>query len=267
MRIQLIEFNDFAYSPAFVRESITETLGTGLRWLDMGAVAGPSFVDFCRKGRVRTALDLCSGTGDSIALLLDWTAAHATDFETPRFVLSDLFLNEGALVRAEGGHAPHLRIERAAVDATRVPERIEHDARTLFNAFHHFRPPVARRILADAVQAGRSIFIYEGFPRSLARFGATAPHMLLALLANPLRAPRRRVPKAIFTYLVPIIPLLATWDAIISTYRMHSEDELRAMVAPFGERYSWEYCEIPYALGGRAVVFHGIPADRLARSA
>jgi hypothetical protein len=73
---------------------------------------------------------------------------------------------------------------------------------------------------------------------------------------------RQRLPKALLTYLVPLIPLVATWDGIVSVLRIYGEDELRAMTSPY-DSYLWEYREIPYGTGGRAVVFTGIPRERL----
>ena len=46
----------------------------------------------------------------------------------------------------------------------------------------------------------------------------------------------------------------------MSALRQHNRAELSAMAAASGaESYDWEYREIPFPLGGLAVVFFGVP--------
>jgi hypothetical protein len=262
-RQHLFEFHERGECPRFIRDSVVETLGTGLRWLGMGDVAGPAFARFCRRARCTRALDLCSGSGAPAALLVEWLEAHGEP--VPRLLLSDLFPNEAALAAACARHPTHLAAAGAPVDATKVPAQLEHDARLVINAFHHFAPAEAARIVADAVAARKSLFIYEGFPRDLRRFLPTGPAMLPALFLNPLFTRRQRAAKALFTYLLPVIPAIATWDGVVSVLRIHDEAGLRAMTRPEDD-YDWSYEEVAYGRGGRAVVFSGVPRERLARA-
>jgi hypothetical protein len=127
------------------------------------------------------------------------------------------------------------------------------------SAFHHFTPELARRILADCVVKKRAVFILEGFPRKLRRLPPLIPVLTVAALVNPFRAGRARLLKAIFTYVVPLVPVCGLWDAVVSVLRVHSESELRAMVEPLGGDYEWTYREVPFFPGGRATAFMGIP--------
>jgi hypothetical protein len=258
-RIQLFEFHERMECPKFVRDSVVETLGQGLRRLDMVAALGPAFSAFRRQSRCERVLDLCSGSGAPTSLLLDWLRERGNPL--PRFVLSDLLPNEGALSAAAARHPGHVAVARSPVDATQVPEDVEHDARTIINAFHHFSPAQAAHIVADAVAQRKALFIYEGFPRDVSRFLPTGPAMFPGLLFNPITAREQRLAKAFFTYVLPIIPIVAAWDGLVSVLRIHSEDELRAM-AGCADDYRWDYAEIPYARGCRAVVFSGIPHER-----
>jgi hypothetical protein len=259
-RRQLFEFHERAECPRFVRDSVVETLGTGLRWLGMSDVAGPAFARFCQDAKCERVLDLCSGSGAPAALVLEWMAEHGA--AAPEVVLSDLFPNEVAFAGVRAKHPEKVRSERRPVDATMVPEDVAHDARVIMNAFHHFAPAPAARIVADAVARRKSLFIYEGFPRDLTRFLPTGPAMLPALLLNPLMTRQQRLAKAFLTYVVPVIPAVATWDGVVSVLRIHDEADLRAMTTAEGD-YRWAYEELPYGRGGRALVFTGIPRERL----
>jgi len=159
-------------------------------------------------------------------------------------------------------HPGRVAVVSEPVDATRVPDEVDQQARTVMSAFHHFPAHLASEILGDCVRKRRPIFILEAFPRKISRMLSVLPAMTVAVLANPFLTRRDQVAKIVFTYLLPVIPLAGLWDALVSVFRVHSEAELRAMVAPFGGDYSWEYREIPFFPFGRLAVFFGIPAVR-----
>jgi hypothetical protein len=257
-RVHAFEFNDLASCPRVVRESIVETLGLGLRWGGVLDGVGPLFVDFCARARCTSVLDLCSGSGEPVSILLDALARRG--LPPPRFVLSDLYPNVAAMGRVAARHPGVVEVVAEPVDACDVPERHDQPARSIINALHHLPPPVAARLIADTVAKRRALFVAEGFPRSLRRMAATLPTLLLAGALNPLLAPRDRWLKALCTWATPVVAAAGLWDGAVSALRMHSEAELRAMAA--GARgYEWAYHEVPFFPGGRATVFWGIPQD------
>ena len=261
-RIQSFEFNERPECPRVIRESIQDILGTGLRWGRICEAVGPVFAEFCRLTGCETVLDLGSGSGEPVSILLNWFCEQ--NLSAPAFVLSDLFPNAPAFAAVARAHRGAVVPIYRPVDATAVPRHVKHDARTLLNAFHHFPPPVAASILKDAVSARRPVFIYESFPREVNRWLATLPALGAALVANPFLAPRRRPLKALLTFAVPLIPAMGFWDSCVSLARIHSEEELLRMVEPLGAGYHWVYREADYFPGGRAYAFYGIPVEQLA---
>jgi hypothetical protein len=255
-RVHAFEFNDLESCPCAVRESIVETLGLGLRWGRVLDGVGPLFVDFCARARCETVLDLCSGSGEPVSILLDALARQG--LRPPRFLLSDLYPNLAAMRRVADRHPGLVAIVEEPLDACDVPARHDQAARCIINALHHLPPEAAARLVADTVAKRRALFVAEGFPRSLLRMAATMPTLLVAGAFNPLIAPRDRWLKLLVTWLTPVVAATGLWDATVSALRMHSEAELRAMAA--GARdYEWEYREVPFSPGGRATVFWGIP--------
>ncbi|MBI4508039.1 MAG: hypothetical protein HY698_00285 [Deltaproteobacteria bacterium] len=255
-RVQAFEFNDLSACPRFLRESIIESLGNGLRWGRVFDGVGPVFADFCRRAGCESVLDLCSGSGEPVSMLLEALARQG--LPPVRFVLSDLLPNTAAMERVSGRHPGLVEVTREPVDATCVPTHLDRPARTIINALHHFPPDVAARLIADAVAKRRALFIVESFPRSLARMAATLPALGIAALANPFLTPQDRWLKAFSTYAVPLVPVIGLWDAAVSALRIHDQDDLRAMAAR-ASAYDWEYREIPFFPGGRAMAFFGIP--------
>lgn len=255
-RHHLVEFNERPECPRFIRDSVVETLGLGLRWSKMGDIIGPPFAAFMNRANVSKVLDLCTGTGVPIRLLAQWLQEHHE--KSPVFLVSDLFPNHESFAEITRQHGLNIQSVSQSVNALDVDAALEHDTRTIINSFHHFTPAMAEAILEDTVTKKKNIFIYEGFRRSPLGLAPTGPWMTLALLVNPWIASRSRALKLLFSYLVPIIPLIAMWDGLVSTLRIHTEEDLMQMVSKWPQ-YDWNYSEHAYARGGVAVVFSGSP--------
>ncbi len=246
-RLHLFEFNDQAWLPEVLREGMIESLSRALR---LGRVYDRiPFAAFARRLGADRALDLCSGAGEPAAILGRGTGV--------RFTLSDLFPNVAAFeaLAARAG----VDFVAEPVDATAVPDRLDHPIRTVVSAFHHFRPGLARGILAAAVRDGKAVFIVEGFPRSLLRYAAILPALFAGGTVNPFLAERGRLAKFLLTFVVPLIPVLGMFDGLVSALRIHSRAELEAMVADLPGDYVWEYGTAPYPPWGRATWFAGLP--------
>jgi hypothetical protein len=262
-RLQLVEWNDLEITPVALRDSIVESLSRALRWGRMlrGLVA--PFRDFLAAAGTNEVLDLCAGAGGPAGVLATELGAHGA---SPRFLLTDLYPRPEAWAAVQRQHPGVIDFVEDPVDATAIPpELAQGRARTVINAFHHFTPPLARAILADAVAGSRGIFISEALVRNPLSFLAFGPAGLAALYAEPLLAERDRLKKALLVWATPIALAAGTWDGLVSTMRIYEESDLRDMVAPFGDAYRWTYGAYSYGLGGRGYYFYGVPRD--ARSA
>jgi hypothetical protein len=91
-----------------------------------------------------------------------------------------------------------------------VPARLA-GFRTLFTAFHHFRPADARAILAAAVRDRQGIAIAEASSRSAAALAMMAL-VPLAVWALTLAIRPFRWSWLFWTYLVPVIPAASRSD-------------------------------------------------------
>jgi hypothetical protein len=125
------------------------------------------------------------------------------------------------------------------VDAAEVPRDLE-GFRTLFTSLHHFRPEQARALLADAAAGGVGIGAFEYTER---RWLVWGPSILLIPLfvwvATPFMRPFswRRL---LWTYLAPVVPLVAMWDGFVSCLRTYSVEELGALVESLDDgRMRW----------------------------
>ena len=186
-------------------------------------------------------LDLCSGGGGPWLTLGRELATRGP----VHIELSDLYPNVPAWRELSARSDGHLSFRSEPIDATDVPSS-SRGVRTMFNAFHHFPPDVARAILADAVRKRRAIAIFEGINHRGAGFAAMPLQLPAILLFTPLVRPFRWS-RLLFTYGVPLIPLLVLFDGTMSMLRLYLEDDLRDLVrsVPDSESLDWDIGTTP----------------------
>jgi hypothetical protein len=92
------------------------------------------------------------------------------------------------------------------------------------------------------------IAVFELVSRDLPSLVGMLFAPLAVLLLMPTIRPMR-LSWLVFTYLVPLVPLLVLWDGMVSCLRVYSPDELSSLVADLDE-YDWEIGR--FSLGGPA---------------
>jgi hypothetical protein len=254
-RLHLFEWEDFPWFPAVLRDAATAYLRRAVEVTGQADRLAPKLAEAVRRARAERIVDLCSGgAGPMVAL------ARALETQEARVpvTLTDLYPNVPALEEAVRVSEGAVAFERESVDATRVPAELT-GMRTLFNAFHHFRPEAARAILEDAVSARQPIAVFEVVSRDpAALFG-----ILFAPLAVLLLMPTIRPLKSswlLFTYVIPLVPLLVLWDGVVSCLRVYSPEELEKLVEGLpADGYRWEIGRLPIGGPAKATYLLGRP--------
>jgi hypothetical protein len=85
----------------------------------------------------------------------------------------------------------------------------------------------------------------------------STPLMLffLTLFIKPFRLSR-----LFFTYIIPLIPIFALWDGIVSMLRIYSPDELLQMTSELGkENYVWKAGLLTNKIGTKITYLIGYP--------
>lgn len=224
-RIHIFELEDQPWLPRTLRDLATDYLAFLLSWLEPYRQIVPFLSQaLITTGRQRL-IDLCSGGAGPV---LDLQRALAREGLDVTVTLTDKYPNLPAFARLRRGDDA-VDFWPAPVDATAVPAELA-GFRTIFTAFHHFRPEEAKKILADAVRARSPIGVFDVAERS--------PRMLLfALLCVPLLVFALtpfirpvRWQRLLWTYVLPLVPLICWWDGVVSQLRAYRPDELEAMV-------------------------------------
>lgn len=242
-RVHLFEFGDQPWLPHAVRDGLTDLLHAGIEALRLYHPILPLLADALRASGASSLLDLCSGGGGPLPTLRRTLAADF-DLDVPAR-LSDLRPNLTAFQRIAGRERGRIDYLSEPLDATRVPATLP-GFRTLFTSFHHFRPDQARAILVDAFVQRRGIGVFEFSERSLFGVSQTISTPLSTALLTPFIRPLRWSRIAL-TYLLPVLPALYFFDALVSQLRTYTVDELRDMTRPLAaDDYIWRIGQVQH---------------------
>jgi len=236
-RLHLFEIEDQRWCPHVLRDALTDYLRFIMDRFTPYAPAAPLLARALERSGASRVVDLCSGGGGPWVDLL--RRLRALGYTALRVQLTDYYPNRAAFARLHelSGGAIEGAIE--PVDATNVPAHLD-GFLTMFTALHHFRPDVARRILEGAVRQQRGIAVFEITLRSALGMVGMVFFALGVLLFTPFIRPFRWS-RLFWTYVIPLVPLLAWWDATVSSLRSYTVEELREMAAHLGAGdYDWD---------------------------
>ncbi|MBI2685175.1 MAG: hypothetical protein HYX27_02585 [Acidobacteria bacterium] len=251
-RYHLIELEDQTWMPSIIRNGVTDYLRAAIRTGNTYGPVAAALAKVLNSTGQRHVIDLCAGGGGPWDTLLPALREEGWDGNV---ILTDRFPN----LEVAGELNREISYHTRPVNALDVPGHLR-GFRTLFTAFHHFPPAAAKALLADAAARQVPIALFEVTRRS--------PAYLLGMLFSPLAVMALtpfirpfRWSRLIFTYLLPLIPFVVTWDGVVSCLRSYTAAELGDMTAGISGSYRWEIGEVK-GNGPLSVSYlFGIPAN------
>ena len=223
--------------------------------LDRATSIVPLLHGALERSQTDEVVDLCAG-GSGPWLRLEQEYRDATG--APLSVtLTDRYPNLEAMRFARQHSDDRLAFHPEPVDAMDVPPSLG-GLRTLFNAFHHFRPDQARALLQDAADKGRGVAIFDGTDKRLLGVLMVMFAPLGVLFLTPLIRPFK-LSRLFFTYLLPLIPFVVWFDGIVSVLRTYSVPELEALVAGVQGDHQWQAGALPIGGGVNITYLIGTP--------
>jgi hypothetical protein len=262
-RLQLWEIHEQRWCPPAVRDGATDCLNVIAIWGRQYEHVVPKLQNALQQTQARRIIDLCSGGGGPWLQLASRFLSEfqsEVELEPLQIVLTDLYPNLDAMQVAAKQSRGQIRYVATPVDATQLDAELE-GFRTLFTAFHHFPPKVARAILQDAVNRQQGIGIFEQTNRQPIAFLVMLLLPLIALLAVPFIRPFRGS-RLFWTYLLPAIPLILCVDGIISCLRTYSAREMAELIVGLqGNSYTWDIGRVPSPFSPIGILYTiGYPA-------
>ncbi|MDY6943262.1 MAG: hypothetical protein SVU69_09655 [Pseudomonadota bacterium] len=267
-RVHLWEWEDLPWVPKVFRDFITDNLHFLFTAFGLFNPVAGMINDCLQRLRADQIVDLCSGGGGPLPALMD---ELRNDFDaTPQVLLTDLYPNELAFSRLAQKTSGQVRGRIEPTSAFDAPADLG-AFRTIFTGLHHFRPEGARKILEDAAQKGVGIGAFEAQERRLTTI-LLVPFAVFfsSLLFTPF-AGRMTLSRFLFTYLIPLCPLVYAWDGFVSCLRTYSVRELADLVRDIDSpHYHWDIGQIrargPFGFPYRITYLIGMPENHATSS-
>lgn len=258
-RIQFIELHEQPWFPSGLRNEITDALQCGSEILKAYASVSTLLQRALDATRSRSIVDVCSGSGGPWLDLSQQLRGNAAEYS---ILLTDKFPNLAAFENVKAASANGIDFYRSPVDATKVPAELD-GFRTMFSSFHHFPPAQARAILQDAVDAKQGIGIFEVTSRTAPAVAMMFLWFLTPFVFTPSIRPFRWS-RLLYTYALPIIPLVLLFDGLVSCLRTYQPRELRELIEGVAApEYRWEAGEQSGTFGGLPITYLvGYPRER-----
>lgn len=256
-RYHLFEFEDLPWFPDVLRQSMMDFLRFMISKINIYQPVVPLLQEALARTPQPDILDLGSGGGGGIAGIQRELSRRLGRRVT--ITLSDKFPNLPAfqLVQAQTNGA--ITYIPEPVDATAVPARFT-NLRTIFSAFHHFPPALARAILSDAARKKVPIGVFEGAGKSWLEIALVVfvfPFVILGV--TPFLKPFR-LSRLFFTYLIPILPLCIMWDGAVSILRLYSPRMLLQLTEGIPTAgYTWRSGKVTHWSGAQVIYLLGYP--------
>ena len=238
-RLHLFEFEDQKYLPALFRDYITGIMRYANNLVYMHSIASPLIKEALRHSKDKKIVDLCSGAAGP------WDKLYKEIVESlgpVSLTLTDKYPNrELCKMWSEGNdmNAGKIKYVGESVDARNIPENLD-GMRTLFSGLHHFKVEDVRKILKNAVDKNNAIGIFEYTERGGWAIAKLLLSPLFVWVVTPFLRPVTFA-RLFWTYIIPIIPVIFLWDAIVSCLRTYSTEELEKFIQDLEkERYVWK---------------------------
>src|ERR1017187_6204934 len=260
-RIHLIEIEDQAWCPRTVRDAATDYLQFALSVTKPYAAMIPVLATALQRTGTRRILDLCSGASGPWLWLhpaLADKGVIASVCLTDKYPNLEGFELESRLTNQAISYQPQ------PVDPTQVPGELL-GFRTMFTAFHHFRPEQACAVLADAVRNRQGIGVFEATQRRPLALLFTLLAPLGVLVVTPVIRPFRWS-RLLWTYLLPLVPLVTLFDGLVSCLRTYSVQDLHDLTARLGTKdYHWEIGTVQRKMTPMPITYLlGVPIEEAA---
>ncbi|HLX86113.1 MAG TPA: hypothetical protein VKR59_19590 [Terriglobales bacterium] len=239
-RIHFIEINEQPWLPTSIRDQITDSLQFGVNLVPAFRPMVPRLQCVLDATGSQSIVDMCSGGGGPWRDLAQRIKARTTNgtAQPLQIWLTDKFPNLGAHQNVATTSGNHIAFFPGPVDVMNVCG--VRGVRTMFTSFHHFAPEQAQGILQNAVDAGEGIGIFEVTRRAPAAILLVWAWIFMLFVCTPWIRPFHWT-RLLWTYVVPIVPVLMLFDGTVSCLRTYRPEELRAIVSRLtGPEYHWE---------------------------
>ncbi|WP_115461558.1 hypothetical protein [Winogradskyella aurantiaca] len=267
-RKALFEFEDFSWLPQTVRNGITKLLQVLHGMLGTNEVLA-NLIEACRvKVPFNQIVDLGSGSGGAMPQVLKQLNGQLSENNQLTLVLTDKFPNQTVVDDINSLNDPQLSYFNQSIDAKEI-DHTPKGLKTMIASFHHMDPDTARNILKSAETSKEPLLIYEIAENNVPfllwclLLPLSLVILIIMALVMTLKVRPLSLKQVIFTYLIPVIPIIYAWDgqaSLMRTYTLKDIEELLGNQRP--SDYIWDIQQAKKANGKKAGYYvFGYPSN------
>ena len=238
-RLHLFEFEDQKWFPVIFRDYMTEIIRYANSHANVHTTVLPLLKEALTRNKGKEIVDLCSGAAGL------WDKLYkelAEDLGPISLTLTDKYPNSRIHKMWNEGSdvgAGRIKYIPESMDARNFPEGLQ-GMRTLFSGLHHFKADDAKKILKDAADHNTAIGVFECTESRRWAIIRLLLSPLFVWIVTPFLRPVTFA-RLFWTYIIPIIPTVFLWDAVVSRLRLYSTKELEKLTQDLEkEGYAWK---------------------------
>ncbi len=241
-RIELFEFEDFDWLPNVIRNGVTNLIIVFHKLMGTAEVVSSLILSVKEKSDFDQIVDLGSGSGGAMLEIFKHINKQNKNF---KLVFTDLHPNNNVVEEINGGENINIEYYPNPVNAANIGDT-PIGLKTMIASFHHMKPEIAKKILVSAAEKKQPILIYEVAKNTIPiiLWWLFLPVSLLILvlmsLVMTLFVRPLKFSQILFTYIIPIIPLVYAWDGQASLMRTYTLEDVRKLIINTNDKeYHW----------------------------
>ncbi|MEZ4796094.1 MAG: hypothetical protein R2785_02885 [Flavobacteriaceae bacterium] len=126
------------------------------------------------------------------------------------------------------------------------------------NSFHQLNSEKAKKILQDIVDSGNPLVVVEGNNDSLWQIVGMTVFVPLTVLLTAFFVMPFRISRIIFTYLIPILPIIIVIDGCIALLKLYNPTDLLELTSSLERNnYDWKAGKNDNGRGGKIMYLTG----------
>jgi hypothetical protein len=250
-RIHLFEWEDQSWFPKVWRDFGTDYLRFIAHKFSIYSPVIPIIKRGLHSSGNQRWVDCASGGGSG---LVNLAKSLKADFPDLKVILTDYYPNIHAFEFTKKESDELFDYESQPVDIRNIPKHLRGSLRSVFGAFHHFKPKDAQKILQDAVDSNSPIVIFEPVARNFFSWFSMLLVIPNILIITPFIRPFRWQVLP-FIYLIPVIPLFVIWDGCVSILRTYSEKELNSLIDKLDNKVKFKW-EVGFVQGKPSKIYY-----------
>jgi len=243
-RIQLFEIEDFAWLPTNIRAGAINLIIVFHRIMGTSQIMASLIKKAHSQLPFNTITDLGSGSGGPMIDTLK-TLNKEEPTKDLKLTLTDLHPNPKTVQQINDFGNPNLSYKPNSVNAAQINESLP-GLKTMVASFHHMPVNVARQILQTAQNNKQPILIYEIAKNNipfivwllflpLGLCFTFVLSLILTFFVRPLS-----INQLVFTFLIPVIPIVFAWDGQASIMRTYTFKDIEELIGEKSDDYTWE---------------------------